>query len=118
VDEAKSVYPFMAIGANIALVIAGTYIRWVNSVLPPGSQLLGLRVLVGTVLVMSVAMFGAKGYIDAKVLGRKDPAAAAEGPKKKKKSKGSFSESLAVLRNSPKIRNLALLVMSYGIGHR
>jgi AAA family ATP:ADP antiporter len=115
VDEAKSVYPFMAIGANIALVIAGTYIRWVNAVLPAGSQLLGLRVLVGTVLAMSVAMFGAKAYIDAKVLGSKEPA---EAPKKKKKSKGSFSESLAVLRNSPKIRNLALLVMSYGIGHR
>jgi hypothetical protein len=32
----------------------------VNAALPPGSQLLGLRVLVGTVLVMSAGMFAAK----------------------------------------------------------
>jgi hypothetical protein len=30
VDEAKAVYPFMAIGANIALVAAGCYIRLVG----------------------------------------------------------------------------------------
>jgi ATP/ADP translocase len=33
VDEAKAVYPFMAIGANIALVAAGCYIRLVNHTL-------------------------------------------------------------------------------------
>ena len=38
--------------------------------------------------------------------------------KKKKKSKGSFADSLAVLKSSPKIMNLALLVMSYGVSHR
>ena len=37
---------------------------------------------------------------------------------KKKKSKGSFADSLAVLKSSPKIMNLALLVMSYGVSHR
>lgn len=36
----------------------------------------------------------------------------------KKKSKGSFADSLAVLKSSPKIMNLALLVMSYGVSHR
>ena len=131
VDEAKSVYPFMAIGANIALVISGCYIRGVNQFLPAGSQLLGLRILVGTVLAMSVVMFAAKGYIDNAILKQQHAAAAAAaaaegggagvGGKaggKKKKSKGSFGESLAVLKNSPKIRNLALLVIGYGVGHR
>jgi ATP/ADP translocase len=33
VDEAKAVYPFMAIGANIALVAAGCFIRLVNHTL-------------------------------------------------------------------------------------
>jgi hypothetical protein len=66
-----------------------------------------------------------QAFIDAKIL---QPIAAAAGggsssggkaaPKKKKKSKGTFAEGLAVLKNSPKIRNLALLVMSYGVGHR
>lgn len=90
------------------------------------TQLLSLRVLIGTVMVMTVAMFASKAFIDARIL---QPAAAAAAateasssgskpPKKKKKSKGTFAEGLAVLKNSPKIRNLALLVMSYGVGHR
>jgi hypothetical protein len=33
VDEAKAVYPFMAIGANIAMVASGCYIRLVNHTL-------------------------------------------------------------------------------------
>lgn len=86
------------------------------------TQLLSLRVLIGTVMVMTGAMFASKAFIDNKIL---QPAAAAAAagqaaakPAKKKKSKGSFSEGLAVLKKSPKIRNLALLVMSYGVGHR
>lgn len=92
------------------------------------TQLLSLRVLIGTVMVMTVAMFGSKAFIDAKILQPAAAAAAAAGAAtagagggkapKKKKSKGSFAEGLAVLKNSPKIRNLALLVMSYGVGHR
>jgi ATP/ADP translocase len=119
-----------AIGANIALVAAGCYIRLVNHTLSTNfagdTQLLSLRVLIGTVMAMTVAMFASKAFIDNKIL---QPAAAlagssgssgggsSKGPKKKK-SKGTFSEGLAVLKNSPKIRNLALLVMSYGVGHR
>ena len=38
--------------------------------------------------------------------------------RKKAKRKGSMADSLAVLRSSPKILNLALLVMSYGVSHR
>lgn len=37
---------------------------------------------------------------------------------KKKKDKGSFSENFEVLKSSAKIRNLALLVMGYGVAHR
>ncbi|WIA15212.1 hypothetical protein OEZ85_001890 [Tetradesmus obliquus] len=134
VDEAKAVYPFMAIGANIALVAAGCYIRLVNhtlsTTLAGDTQLLSLRVLIGTVMAMTGAMFAAKAFIDAKVLqpalksadGAAAAAAAGGGAAKpagkKKKSKGSFGEGIAVLKKSPKIRNLALLVMSYGVGHR
>lgn len=120
-----------AIGANIALVAAGCYIRLVNHALSTSfagdTQLLSLRVLIGTVMVMTVAMFGSKAFIDAKILQpiKTAAAAAAAGASsgggkapKKKKSKGTFAEGLAVLKNSPKIRNLALLVMSYGVGHR
>lgn len=131
VDEAKAVYPFMAIGANVALVAAGCFIRLVNHTLSTtvagDTQLLSLRVLIGTVMAMTAAMFASKAFIDTKIVApaakAAAAAAAAEGsgqqkPIKKKKSKGTFSEGIAVLKNSPKIRNLALLVMSYGVGHR
>jgi hypothetical protein len=119
-----------------AQVAAGCFIRAVNGALPPGSQLLGARVLVGAVLAMSVAMFASKAFIDARILeprrrqeaaalaaaegaGADGAAAAAKKPAgKKKKEKGSFSENFAVLRSSAKIRNLALLVMGYGVAHR
>ena len=39
-------------------------------------------------------------------------------PPRKKKKKGSLGESFAVLRSSPKILSLAMLVMSYGVSHR
>ena len=56
--------PNAAIGANIALVAAGCYIRLVNHTLSTSfagdTQLLSLRVLIGTVMVMTVAMFASK----------------------------------------------------------
>ena len=39
-------------------------------------------------------------------------------PPKKKKKKGSLGETFAVLKSSPKILSLAMLVMSYGVSHR
>ena len=42
----------------------------------------------------------------------------AAAKRKKVKKKGSMADSLAVLRSSPKILSLALLVMSYGVSHR
>jgi ATP:ADP antiporter, AAA family len=37
---------------------------------------------------------------------------------KKKKKRSSMGESIALLKSSPKILNLALLVVCYGVGHR
>jgi hypothetical protein len=122
-------------------VSAGCFIRAVNAALPPGDQLMGLRVMVGAVMVSSLGMFGAKAFIDSKVLGpmqRKEAAAeaaaedaaaaaaaAANGGRAvkrvmavKKKDKGSFAENFAVIMGSAKIRNLALVVMGYGVAHR
>ena len=175
VDEAKSTYPLLAIGANVALVAAGAFIRGVNAWLPTAGanalagrlgcldaatgladrQLLSLRVLVGAVLLTSGVMLAAKAYVDASIVQPRRraeakaakaaakaaaAAAAAAGAdaadalaaaphadkqaeqqpqvKKDKKKKGSFSESMAVLRACPKVRNLAALVIGYGLSHR
>ena len=86
--------------------------------MPQGSLLLSLRYLVGTVIVLTGIMFAAKRYVDINIC---VPVTRLGGPgqkPKKKKRKGSLGDSLSVLRSSPMIMNLALLVMSYGVSHR
>lgn len=55
------------IAANLALVVAGNYMKWVNKALTQGSLLLSLRYLVATVLVMSGVMMLAKAFIDTNI---------------------------------------------------
>lgn len=55
------------IAANIALVVAGSYMKWVNATLTGGSLLLSLRYLVATVLVLSGVMMSAKLYVDGNI---------------------------------------------------
>ncbi|KAK9820325.1 hypothetical protein WJX72_008977 [[Myrmecia] bisecta] len=117
VADAKIIYPLMGISANVALVVAGNYMKYVNRVLTQGSLLLSLRWLVGTVVVLTGVMMAAKAFTDRYIVIQVKPGQNLK-PAKKKKRKGSFGESFAVLKGSPKIRNLALLVMSYGVSHR
>ena len=62
----------------------------------------------------------AKAWIDTKILSKRDPSETDQSASKqiKKKDKGSFKENFAVLRQSPKIMNLALLVVCYAVSHR
>lgn len=79
-------------------------------------MLLSLRYLVGTVVVLTGLMMAAKRYVDVNIcvpVNRKD-----SGKGKKRKKKGSLGDSLSVLKSSPMILNLALLVVSYGVSHR
>lgn len=117
VDEAKTIYPLMGISANIALVIAGNFIKYVNKTFTGGSLQLSFNYLIGSVVVMSAAMLGAKLFMDKNVKSQHHEEAE---PTKlsKKKRKGTFREGFAIMRNSPKIMNLALLVIGYSISHR
>lgn len=123
VDEAKTVYPLMGIAANVALVLSGNFVKWVNATLTGGSTQVMLNYLTLGVLGMTVVMGAAKWGIDRLVVGpycaideAAQPLAKPGG--KKKKRKGSLGESFAAIRKSPKILNLALLVVSYGVSHR
>ena len=113
VQDAKTIYPLMGISANFALVVAGNYMKFVNTNLTQGSMLVSLRLLVGTVVVMTAVMMGAKAWVDGSIKRPEDVK-----PPRKKKNKGSLGESFAVLKSSPKILSLAMLVMSYGVSHR
>lgn len=91
VKEAKTIYPLMGISANFALVVAGNYMKFVNTNWTQGSMLLSLRFLVGTVVAMTAVMLGAKAWVDSSI---KKPEEAK--PPKKKKKKG-WSQHLLLL---------------------
>ena len=118
ISEAKSVYPLMGIAANVALVLSGTFVKLVNTQIAVGNTYVSLCWLVGGIVTMSSFMALAKATLDKFVIGdycSLDPATAS---KPKSKKKGNMAESFAIIRESPKISNLAILVMSYGISHR
>jgi AAA family ATP:ADP antiporter len=123
VTEAKSVYPLMGVAANVALVLSGSFVKHVNRTLAAGSTHAMLCWLVGGIVAMTALMGLAKAALDHWVIGPYcsiDPATGAgpRAPPRAKKSRGSLGESLAVIRASPKIMNLAVLVVSYGVSHR
>jgi AAA family ATP:ADP antiporter len=124
VRDAKAIYPLLGIAANVALIAGGRYLRLLATATAGGPPGAALRATVASVLVGGAIMFVTKAYIDAQLLpppGSAAAAAATAAPPsrpKKKAPKPSAAESLATLTRSPKIRNLAALVVSYGLAHR
>ncbi len=109
-------------GANVALIFSGQYVKWVSAMrgrLPPGVDAWGvsLKYLMGAVVASGGALIGIYKYMQDKVL--TDPACVDQEKqamkKKKKKTKMSMKESAQFLMSSPYIRDLAILVISYGM---
>ena len=122
VAEAKSVYPLMGIAANVALVLSGSFVKFVNKLpmVAEGSTQAMLNSLVGGIIAMTAAMMASKAILDRFVIGpycSLDPSTATKATAEKKK-KGNLSDSLNIIKSSPKISSLAVLVVSYGISHR
>lgn len=122
VDEAKKYYPLFGMGANVALIFSGQYVKWVSKLranLPAGVDPWGmsLKYLMGAIVVGGGAMIGLFSHMQRNVL--TDPACVdqekQELKKKKKKVKMSLKESAQFLMNSSYIRDLAILVISYGM---
>ena len=61
VEEARAVYPLMGVAANVALVLAGGFVKVVNAHVPAGAT---LGLLVAAVVGMTGAMLLAKAAID------------------------------------------------------
>ena len=123
VDEAKAFYPLFGLGANVALIVSGQTVRIFSDIrarLPPGVDgwevsLKGMMTLVGVCGCIIAAIYW---YINNKVM--TDPTvyeqvAPGASKKKKKKLEMSIPESMAFLASSRYIRNLAALVICYGI---
>ena len=125
IDEAKKYYPLFGMGANVALIFSGQYVKLVSGIrsrLPPGVDAWGasLKLLIGAVLASGGVMLTTYKYMQDHVL--TDPncvdvekRAKSAAKKKMNKEKMGVRESAKFLMSSPYIRNLATLVISYGM---
>jgi AAA family ATP:ADP antiporter len=119
VDEAKQFYPLFGLGANVALVFSGRTVKYfsqLRSNLPPGVDGWGysLKGMMGLVVILGLVIVGIYWWTNKYVVN--DPALPkAEARKKKTKPKMGMVESAKFLLTSRYIRDLATLVVAYGI---
>lgn len=120
VDEAKKYYPLFGLGANVALIFSGQYVRFVSDIrakLPPGVDgwAVSLRYLMSMVAFGGAVIIGCYYYMQRKIM--TDPKLVDLNKRKqaKVKTKLGMRESAKYLMNSKYIRNLAMLVIAYGM---
>ncbi|KAK3219616.1 hypothetical protein Dsin_013586 [Dipteronia sinensis] len=114
VDEAKKFYPLFGLGANIALIFSGRTVKYfsmMRSNLGPGVDgwAISLKAMMSIVVVMGLAICGLYWWVNTSV------PLPTRSKKKKEKPKMGTMESLKFLVSSKYIRDLATLVVAYGI---
>ena len=119
VEEAKKYYPLFGLGANVALIFSGQYVKFVSNMranLAPGvdAWAMSLNWLMGAVCASGGVLLAAYKHIQDKVVS-KLPSTEKKGLNIKKKAKMTLKESAQFLTSSPYIRDLAILVISYGM---
>lgn len=120
VDEAKKYYPLFGLGANVALIFSGQYVKWVSNMratLAPGvdAWAVSLRYLMGAVVAGGGVLLAAYKHMQDKIVSKNEEMKSMKKYPTKKKPKMSMKESAKFLLSSPYIRNLATLVISYGL---
>lgn len=119
VDEAKQFYPLFGLGANIALVFSGRTVKYFSQLrtnLGPGVDgwAVSLRGMMSLVVGLGLTIAGIYWWTNKYVVN--DPTLPkAEARKKKEKPKLGMVESAKFLLNSRYVRDLATLVVAYGI---
>eukprot|EP01023_Acetabularia_acetabulum_P067730 TRINITY_DN9419_c0_g2_i2.p1 TRINITY_DN9419_c0_g2~~TRINITY_DN9419_c0_g2_i2.p1 ORF type:complete len:658 (-),score=122.20 TRINITY_DN9419_c0_g2_i2:248-2221(-) len=120
IDEAKQFYPLFGLGANVSLIFSGKTVKWFSQIrenLPPGVDGWGysLRGMMGMVVLGGIFIGALYWYLHTAVVLQGLGSKPGEKKKKKKKAKMSVGESFVFLAQSPYIRDLATLVVAYGI---
>ncbi|XP_074375721.1 plastidic ATP/ADP-transporter-like [Apium graveolens] len=114
VEEAKKFYPLFGLGANVALIFSGRTVKYFSNLrmnLAPGIDgwALSLKGMMSIVVVMGLAICALYWWVNTYV------PLPTRSKKKKEKPKMGTMESLKFLVSSPYIRDLATLVVAYGI---
>lgn len=120
VDEAKKYYPLFGLGANVALIFSGQYVRFVSDIrrkLPPGVDgwAVSLRWLMGMIAAGGAVIVGCYYYMQRKVLTDPNLFEPRKQKSTKTKTKLTLLESAKYLGQSKYIRDLATLVIAYGM---
>ena len=123
VDEAKTFYPLFGLGANVALIFSGRAVKYFSQVrasLPPGVDGWGvsLRGMMTMVVIGGFCVAGTYAFLarqQAKIAASGLAASGGVAKKKKAKAHMGVGESFTFLAKSPYIRDLATLVVAYGI---
>ncbi|KAK1289584.1 hypothetical protein QJS10_CPB18g01228 [Acorus calamus] len=120
VDEASQFYPLFGLGANVALIFSGRTVKFFSNLrknLGPGVDgwALSLKGMMSIVVLLGLLICAIYWGVNKFVLN--DPSIPKpEGRKKKKeKAKMGMVESMKFLLSSRYIRDLATLVVAYGI---
>ncbi|GLJ21512.1 hypothetical protein SUGI_0397790 [Cryptomeria japonica] len=119
VDEAKQFYPLFGLGANVALVFSGRTVKYFSHLrknLGPGVDgwAVSLKGMMSLVVILGFAIAGIYWWTNKYVVN--DPTLPkAEARKKKEKPKLGMVESAKFLLKSTYVRDLATLVVAYGI---
>ncbi|KAE9585847.1 hypothetical protein Lal_00010333 [Lupinus albus] len=114
VDEAKRFYPLFGLGANVALVFSGRTVKYFSNMrqhLGPGVDgwAISLKAMMSIVVGMGLAICFLYWWVNNYV------PLPTRSKKKKAKPKMGTMESLKFLVSSRYIRDLATLVVAYGI---
>ena len=126
VDEAKTFYPFFGLGANVALIFSGRAVKYFSQIragLPAGVDGWGvsLRGMMSLVVGFGVVITAIYWWLNRSVVPGIEAAASAGAARKAKGGKNKMKENMSVgdsfkfLASSPYIRDLATLVVAYGI---
>ncbi|KAI4387454.1 hypothetical protein MLD38_005283 [Melastoma candidum] len=114
VEEAKKFYPLFGLGANVALIFSGRTVKYFSNLrqsLGPGVDgwAISLKAMMSIVVLMGLAICGLYWWVNTFV------PLPTRSKKKKEKPKMGTMESLKFLVSSPYIRDLATLVVAYGV---
>nr|XP_010914961.1 plastidic ATP/ADP-transporter [Elaeis guineensis] len=118
VEEAKEFYPLFGLGANVALIFSGRTVKYFSNLRKSlGSGVDGwaisLKGMMSIVVLLGLVICALYWGVNTFVLN--DPSLPRSQRKKKDKPKLSMKESLKFLLSSRYVRDLATLVVAYGI---